>query len=41
MLIASLEPHIPIQPDEPVWVEFDQNKMHLFDGETETALAAA
>ena len=41
MLIASLEPHIPIQADEPVWVEFDQNKMHLFDGETETALAAA
>ncbi|MBA3518579.1 MAG: TOBE domain-containing protein, partial [Rhizobiales bacterium] len=41
MLIVSLEPHVPIRPDEPVWVEFDQNKMHLFDGQTETALAAA
>jgi multiple sugar transport system ATP-binding protein len=41
IVIVSLQPHTPIRPDEPVWVEFDQNKMHLFDGETETALVAA
>ena len=41
IVIVSLEPHVAIRPDEPVWVEFDQSKMHLFDGETETELAAA
>ena len=30
-----------IRPDEPVWVEFDQDRIHLFDGETQQALAAA
>ena len=35
------EPSVVILPDEPVWIEFDQNKMHLFDGETSMALKAA
>ena len=30
----------PSQPDEQVWLEFDQERMHLFDGETEMALKA-
>ena len=37
----SLDPSVAIQPDEPVWIEFDQDKMHLFDGETTMALKAA
>ena len=37
----SLEPSVVIQPDEPVWIEFDQDKMHLFDGQTTMALKAA
>jgi multiple sugar transport system ATP-binding protein len=34
----SLPPTVDIKLDEPVWLEFDQNRMHLFDGETELAL---
>ncbi|OYX00292.1 MAG: sugar ABC transporter ATP-binding protein, partial [Rhizobiales bacterium 32-66-8] len=37
----SLDPTIMIQPDEMVWIEFDQNRMHLFDAETTMALQAA
>ena len=40
IVIVSVEPHVEIRPDEPVWVEFDQKRMHLFDGETQQALAA-
>ena len=39
--MVSLEPSVVIQPDEPVWIEFDQDRMHLFDGETTMALKAA
>ena len=41
VVIVSLDPSVPIQPDEPVWVAFDQERMHLFDGETQQALAAS
>jgi multiple sugar transport system ATP-binding protein len=41
VVVVSLEPSVAISPDEPVWIEFDQNKMHLFDGETTMALKAA
>jgi multiple sugar transport system ATP-binding protein len=41
VVIVSLDPSVPIQPDEPVWVAFDQERLHLFDGETQQALAAA
>ena len=34
----SLPPTVDVEPDEPVWLEFDQKRMHLFDGETELAL---
>jgi len=40
IVIVSLDPNFPIQPDEPVWVAFDQDRIHLFDGETEQALTA-
>jgi multiple sugar transport system ATP-binding protein len=37
----SLEPSAAIQPDETVWLEFDQSRMHLFDATTTMALKAA
>jgi multiple sugar transport system ATP-binding protein len=36
----SLPPTVEIEPDEQVWLEFDQERMHLFDGQTEMALNA-
>jgi multiple sugar transport system ATP-binding protein len=41
IVIVSLDPNADIRPDEPVWVAFDQDRMHLFDGATQKALAAA
>jgi multiple sugar transport system ATP-binding protein len=41
IVIVSLDPNVPIRPDEPVWVAFDQDRIHLFDGETQKALAVA
>ena len=40
IVIVSVDPNFSIRPDEPVWVAFDQERMHLFDGETQQALAA-
>jgi multiple sugar transport system ATP-binding protein len=37
----SLPPSASVAPDEMVWLEFDQERIHLFDGETEMALRAA
>jgi multiple sugar transport system ATP-binding protein len=41
VLIVSVEPQVKVSPDEKVWLEFDQNRLHLFDGETQQALTAA
>ncbi len=41
VLIVSVEPHVKVSPDEKVWLEFDQNRLHLFDGDTQQALTAA
>jgi multiple sugar transport system ATP-binding protein len=41
VVIVSVEPQTKISPDEPVWLEFDQSRLHLFDGETQMALNAA
>ncbi len=38
ILNISLDPSVQIRPDEQVFIEFDQSRMHLFDGETEMAL---
>jgi len=38
VVVVSLEPQVPIRPDEPVWLSFDQAKLHLFDGVTQLAL---
>jgi multiple sugar transport system ATP-binding protein len=34
----SVPPNVAIAPDEQIWLEFDQGRMHLFDGATELAL---
>ncbi len=36
----SVEPTVMLDPDEQVWIEFDQSRLHLFDGETTMALSA-
>jgi len=41
VLNISLEPSVIIRPDDQVWIEFDQERMHLFDGKTTMALQAA
>ena len=37
----SVSPNIAVTPDEPIWLEFDQERVHLFDSETEMALEAS
>ncbi|MGV8855236.1 MAG: ABC transporter ATP-binding protein [Devosia sp.] len=37
----SVDPSVIIRPDEMVWIEFDQDRMHLFDAATTMALQAA
>nr|WP_210282898.1 ABC transporter ATP-binding protein [Rhizobium sp. BK049] len=37
---VSVPPTVAVTPDEQIWLEFDQERMHLFDGETEMALKA-
>lgn len=34
----SMPPTFDAEPDDTVWLEFDQDRMHLFDGATELAL---
>ena len=36
----SVPPSIIVVPDQPIWLEFDQERLHLFDGATEMALNA-
>ena len=36
----SVPPAVAVAPDEQIWLEFDQERIHLFDGETEMALRA-
>jgi len=36
----SVSPDIKVEPDQPIWLEFDQERMHLFDASTEMALKA-
>jgi len=38
VVVVSVEPQVRVAPDEAVWLEFDQSKLHLFDGETQQAL---
>jgi multiple sugar transport system ATP-binding protein len=38
--VASVGPDVRLGSDDRVWIEFDQQKLHLFDGATEQALTA-
>ena len=39
IIVASVAPDVRLRADDQVWIEFDQQKLHLFDGATEQALA--
>jgi multiple sugar transport system ATP-binding protein len=41
IVIASVPPGRHLAADDRVWVELDQERLHLFDGKTGVALAAA
>jgi multiple sugar transport system ATP-binding protein len=36
----SVPPDVLVEADQPIWLEFDQERMHLFDAATEMALKA-
>ena len=38
IVIVSLDPNVPVAPDQQVWLEFNQARLHLFDGVTQMAL---
>jgi multiple sugar transport system ATP-binding protein len=38
--VVSVPPDIRLAPDDPVWIAFDQQKLHLFDAATQQALPA-
>jgi multiple sugar transport system ATP-binding protein len=40
IVVVSVGPDVRLSPDDQVWVEFDQQKLHLFDARTQAALAA-
>jgi multiple sugar transport system ATP-binding protein len=40
IIVASVAPEFRLAPDENVWIGFDQERLHLFDGKTGQALVA-
>ena len=40
-LVASVASSVMLAPDDPVWIGFDQDRLHLFDAQTEQALPPA
>ncbi|HET8626283.1 MAG TPA: ABC transporter ATP-binding protein [Thermomicrobiales bacterium] len=41
LLVASAEPDFRANVDEPIWLDLDQERLHLFDAATEAALPEA
>ncbi len=41
LLVASTEPGFRAAPDDPIWIEFDQEQLHLFDAASGETLAHA
>ena len=39
--VVSVGPDVRLAPDDQVWIEFDQQKLHLFDAATQQALVAS
>jgi multiple sugar transport system ATP-binding protein len=40
IVVVSVAPGLRLAPDDRVWIDFDQARLHLFDGRTEQALAS-
>jgi multiple sugar transport system ATP-binding protein len=40
IVVISVPPDVQLRPDDAVWLTFDQDRLHLFDGQTELALCA-
>jgi multiple sugar transport system ATP-binding protein len=40
-VVVSVPPHARLESNQPIWLAFDQEKMHLFDATTGSALAAS
>ena len=32
IIVASVRPEVRLRPNEAVWIKFDQDRCHLFDG---------
>jgi multiple sugar transport system ATP-binding protein len=41
VIVVSVAPAFKLAADDRVWIEFDQDRLHLFDGKTQQALTAA
>ena len=39
-IVVSVPPEVRLRADDPVWIGFDQSRLHLFDGRTGLALPA-
>ncbi len=39
ILVASSDPSFHTEADAPIWLEFDQDHIHLFDGQSKASLA--
>ncbi len=37
-IVVSVTPDVDLASDDSVWIDFDQDKLHLFDGQTQNAL---
>jgi multiple sugar transport system ATP-binding protein len=40
-VVASVPPHARLVPNQPIWLAFDQEKLHLFDAATGSTLMAS
>jgi len=40
MIVVSVDPTVRLAADQPVWLQFDVDRLHLFDGGTERRLRA-
>jgi len=40
LIVATAPADFRAEPDDPIWVEFDQDQLHLFDAKTDAALGA-
>jgi multiple sugar transport system ATP-binding protein len=41
VVVVSTDPQMKLRADQPVWIEFDQRRLHLFDAETRQRLLPA